>query len=76
MKYVDLIQLQVDAFEKCNTSLIYFDDVILEIYYLCNSTDNFLSPIPVSDWLIFCCGNLILHQKKEQKIKKPHIFLD
>ena len=28
-------------------------------------TDNFLSPIPVSDWLIFCCGNSILFQKKK-----------
>ena len=35
-----------------------------------SSTDNFLSPIPVFDWLIFCCGNSILHQKKEKKKKK------
>ena len=27
------------------------------------STNNFLSPIPVSDWLIFCCKSSILHQK-------------
>ena len=26
-----------------------------------------LTPIPVSDWLIFCCGNLILHQEKKWK---------
>ena len=26
------------------------------------STKNFLTPIPVSDWLIFCCRDLILHQ--------------
>ena len=26
------------------------------------SADNFLSPIPISDWLILCWGNLILHQ--------------
>ena len=25
------------------------------------STDNFLSPIMVSEWLIFCGGNFILH---------------
>ena len=31
-------------------------------FYTCSSTYSFLSPIPVSDWLIFCCGNLILHQ--------------
>ena len=28
------------------------------------STDNFLSPVLISDWLIFCCGNSILHQKR------------
>ena len=27
---------------------------------------NFLSPILVSDWLIFCCGNLILNQKRNE----------
>ena len=33
-------------------------------------TDNFLSPIAVSDWSIFCCGNSILHQKNKMiKIK-------
>ena len=31
-------------------------------FYTYSSTYSFLSPIPVSDWLIFCCGNLILHQ--------------
>ena len=30
-----------------------------------SSTDKFYLPISVSDWLIFCCGNLILHQKKK-----------
>ena len=30
-----------------------------------NFTDNFGPPIPASDWLIFCCENLILHQKKK-----------
>ena len=29
---------------------------------------NFLSPILVSDWLIFCCGNLILNQKRNEII--------
>ena len=31
-----------------------------------SSTDNFVSPILVSDWLIFCCENLILHQKRNE----------
>ena len=35
---------------------------------------NFLSSVPVSDWLIFCCGNSILHKKKEMKMIKTQIF--
>ena len=35
-----------------------------------SSTDSLKSPIHLSDWLIFCCGNLILHQKKETKMIK------
>ena len=36
-----------------------------------SSTDNFLSHILlVSDWLIFCYKNSILHQKKDMKIFK------
>ena len=31
----------------------------------CSSTDNFWSPIPNSDWLLFCCGILILLHKKK-----------
>ena len=30
-----------------------------------SSTDSWKPPIHVSDWLISCCGNLILHQKKK-----------
>ena len=48
-------------------------------YVTHSSADNFLSPIPVSDWLIFFCGNLILHQKirkndTEMKMIKTHFF--
>ena len=38
-----------------------------EVTFTKSSTDNFLSPIPASDWLIFCYGNLILHQEKKWK---------
>ena len=38
--------------------------------YSKSSTDNFLPPIPISDWLIFCCRNLILHEKKNWKWQK------
>ena len=39
-----------------------------------NSTDNFLSPIPVSDWLISSYGNAIFHQKKEMKMTKTEVL--
>ena len=39
-----------------------------------SSTDNYLSPIPVSEWLIFCCGNLTL-TKKEMKMRKTQFSL-
>lgn len=32
-----------------------------------SSTYNFGKAAPFSNWLIFCCENLILHQKKECK---------
>ena len=32
-----------------------------KLYQPYSSTDNWKPPIHVSDWLIFCCGNLILH---------------
>ena len=35
-------------------------------YLTHSSTDNFGSPIPVSDWLIFCFGYLMLRQKKKK----------
>ena len=31
------------------------------------STDNFVSTILVSGWLIFCCQNLILYPEKKRK---------
>ena len=39
-------------------------------YVAYNSPDNFLSPIPVSDCLIFSYGILILHQKRDENDKK------
>ena len=42
---------------------------ILPLTFTCNSSGNFLSPILVSDLLIFCCRNSILHQKKKKKKK-------
>ena len=34
------------------------------------STESFLLPIPVSDWLIFCCGNLIVFKKRNENDKQ------
>ena len=34
-----------------------------------NSTEKFLLLIPVSDCLIFCCANLILHKKRNENDK-------
>ena len=38
-------------------------------------TDNFLSSIAVFDWLIFCCGNLILHQKRNENDKITNFLI-
>ena len=35
-------------------------------------TDSWKPPIHVSDWLIFCCGNLILHQKRNENNKNTN----
>ena len=37
-----------------------------------SSTDNFLSPILISDWLISCCENLILRQKINENNKNTN----
>ena len=37
-----------------------------------SSSDKFLSPIPVSDWLIFRCGNLIPHYRCANAVWKHH----
>ena len=42
------------------------------------STGKFLLPIPVSDWLIFCCGDLIPHYRcanADLKICQMFVFL-
>ena len=46
----------------------------MDSYFAYSSTDNFLFPIPISDWLIFCCGKLMLHKKRNQNEK--HKFFD
>ena len=43
-------------------------------HFVYSSTDNFLSPIPVSHWLIFYCRNLVLYQQKKSKWWKQFFY--
>ena len=43
--------------------------------YTYNSTDSAGPPIHTSDWLIFCCGNLILHQKRNENDKNTNFAM-
>ena len=36
---------------------------------------NFLSPISVSDWLIFCCENSMLYQKRNENDTNTNILM-
>ena len=60
-KSIDLNNLLIKNSELAFTKHIMKLDRNTNPY---SSTNNFFSPIPVSDWLIFCCRNFILHQKK------------
>ena len=47
-------------------------------FLIINSTDNFLSPITVSHWFIFCCGNLIIKtqlfgETKQKNAKQVYV---
>ena len=33
------------------------------------------TPVHVSDWLIFCCGNLILHQKRNENDENTNFMM-
>ena len=39
-----------------------------------SSTNHFLSPNPVSDWLMFCGRNLILHLKRYESGKNAFFY--
>ena len=41
----------------------YPDDAINQTLHTYSSSDNCGLPVPVSDWLIFCCGNLMIDKK-------------
>ena len=47
---------------ESNSSYIYSIEPSRAFHHLYSSTDNFVSSILVSNWLIFCYKNLILHQ--------------
>ena len=48
---------------------------VSQLCYTYRSTDHFLSPIPVSDWLTFSCGNSILHQKRNENYKNTNFLM-
>ena len=50
------------------------ESIISPWLYTYSLTGNFLTPIFASDWLKFCCGNLILNQKKRNKNDKTFIL--
>ena len=53
----------------------FVPDVPNTVTYTVPLVINFVSPVSISDWLIFCCGNSILHHKKEMKMIKTQVFL-
>ena len=55
---------------ESNSSYIFPKESSRAFPYSYSSTDNFVSSILASDWLIFCCKNLILNQKKKWKWQK------
>ena len=58
-------------FKKARELVLYLWIYLKRLIHLTYSfTDNFLSSIPVSEWLIFCCGNFLLHQQKNENDKK------
>ena len=40
-----------------------------------NSADSWNPPTRVSDWLIFCCGNLMLYQKRNENDKNTNFVM-
>ena len=59
-------------FNQCFHDVVCYAYCSADNYYIYSCADNFLSPIPVSDWLIFCCRNLTLHQKHDFFDEKQH----
>ena len=47
---------------------------VMWVAYVYISTESFLLPIPVYDWLIFCCGNLIFLKQINDKHYKQINF--
>ena len=58
---------------RLTTSNYYHKE--LHLIYSYSSTDSWKPPIQVSGWLIFCCGNSILHQKKNENDKNTNFMM-
>ena len=56
--------------EPGNNALKSTSITIFNYAYSC--TDSFLSLLQVSEWLMFCSGNLILHQNRNENEKNTN----
>ena len=62
--------MSVVGFAIWKIEIYIFIPLVLDGSYVVvpySSTDNLLSPILVSDWFIFCCGNLMKNKTKKPK---------
>ena len=50
---------------QCQAQVTKQETAIKKLYYTYSFADNFGPSIPVSDWLILPCGNLIVHENKK-----------
>ena len=73
VRFLSLLNLEMLIFKKSNlgNEVVSLDTnepfLFIKDFLASSSTDNFGPPIAFSDWLIFCCGNFILRQKKKSK---------
>ena len=66
---------------RCLTFYVIVKVWVIFRCYAYSSSDYFLSSVAISDWSIFCCWNLILHQKNDENTnfliknkRKSHIL--
>ena len=62
------LRLEGEGKLRCKYSKGLRTHALFIIFITYISTGNFSSPIVLSDWLVFYCGNLMLQQKKKMKL--------